>query len=140
MSIVRQWEAKTTKNTFFRKVLLNSPSEQSQLIGMKLDPSEEIDLEVHRFDQWFFIVDGSVNVYTGKESKRTLVKAGNIFLVPARTLHKVKNHSAKANCHLATIYTGIEHSTNAKTKTQAEQEEESKIPKRSNRKRKAQLD
>jgi len=116
-------EAKTRKNTDFRRVLYTGKF--SQLVLMCLKPKEEIGEETHDdVDQFFRFEKGKGAVVI--DGKRHLVKDGSGVIVPSGTKHNVVNTSKTKLLKLYTIYSPPEHMDKVvrKTKKTAIAEEE----------------
>ena len=112
-------EKDTLENDNFRKVVYTS--KHSQLVLMKLSPSEEIGMEVHPDNDQFFrfekgqgkcIIDG--NEYD--------VKDGTAVVVPAGSQHNVINVSTTDDLKLYTIYSPAHHKDGIVRATKAEAE------------------
>lgn len=112
-------EQETKKNTDFRRVLYTGKN--SQLVLMRLQPMEEIGMEVHNDrDQFFRFEEGEGKVVIdGVEHK---VKDGDAVIVPAGAKHNVVNTSKKAALKLYTIYSPPEHQDKVVRHTKADAE------------------
>jgi len=117
-------EEETLNNSFFRKVLFTA--KHMQLVVMSLKVGEDIGEEVHEsVDQFFRIEKGEAKfVVDGQES---IVKADEVFIVPAGSRHNVINNSVNEDLKLYTIYTPPNHpdGTINKDKKEAEEYEKS---------------
>ena len=101
-------EADVRANTNFRKVIYTAATRNMQLVLMSLKPLEEIGAEVHpTVDQFFRFEAGEGKVVMNGEE--TLVKDGDVVVVPAGTQHNVINTSTIADLKLYTIYTPANH-------------------------------
>jgi mannose-6-phosphate isomerase-like protein (cupin superfamily) len=110
-------ETETKDNTDFRRVLYTGKN--SQLVLMRLVPSEEIGMETHPDNDQFFrfeagegkvIIDG--NEYT--------VKDGDAVVIPAGAEHNVINTSDKEDLKMYTIYSPAHHKDGIVRATKAE--------------------
>ena len=110
-------EKSTIENDNFRKVLYTG--KHSQLVLMKLDPNEEIGMEVHADnDQFFRFEEGEGKVVIdGNEYK---VGDGFAVIVPAGAQHNVV--AGKKGLKLYTIYSPAHHQDGVVRKTKAEAE------------------
>lgn len=103
------------ENTFFRKEI--ATAKYSQVVLMNIKPGGEIGEEVHQQDQILVFVHGEgKSMLNGKES---LIKAGQLVLVPAGTKHNFVN-TGKEDLKLFTIYAPPEHEPGTVHKTKAE--------------------
>ena len=75
------------KNDEFRRVLYTA--KHCQLVLMALKPKEEIGAEVHKFDQFFRVEEGSGEAVL--DGVRTVIRAGFAVVVPAGTNHNIIN-------------------------------------------------
>jgi mannose-6-phosphate isomerase-like protein (cupin superfamily) len=113
-------EKDTLENDNFRKVIYTS--KHSQLVLMKLAPSEEIGLEVHPDNDQFFRFEkgqGKV-IIDGNEYD---VADGTAVIVPAGSQHNVVNVSATDELKLYTIYSPAHHKDGVVRVTKAEAED-----------------
>lgn len=112
-------EQVTLQNTAFRQVLFTG--KHAQLVVMSLLPQEEIGEEVHdTVDQFFRVESGTAKVVmNGEES---VVTDGDAFVVPAGTVHNVKNVSSDQSLKLYTIYSPPNHPEGTIHQTKAEAE------------------
>ena len=111
-------EKDTLENTYYRKVI-NTTNNQ-QLVLMSLKPSEDISCEIHKdIDQFFRIEKGLGLALTSKipfcdnphESiVRTILKDGDVLMIPAGTYHQIINTSHTDHLKLYSIYSPKEHS------------------------------
>ena len=104
------------ENTNFRKVLFTVS--HCQLVVMSLKPNEDIGSEVHQdVDQFFRVESGEGKVVMNGEE--TVIKDGDVIIVPAGTEHNVMNTSSEKPLQLYTIYSppqhkdGVVHTTKA---------------------------
>jgi len=112
-------EELTLANINFRKVLYTAP--HSQLVLMSLLPNEEIGMEVHHeVDQFFRFEKGSGKVVLNGEE--TMIKDGDVVIVPAGTNHNVINLSSTDDLKLYTIYSPANHPDGTVHATKAEAE------------------
>lgn len=112
-------EKDTLDNENFRKVLYTG--KHSQLVLMKLDPNEEIGMEVHEDNDQFFRFEkgqGKV-IIDGNEYE---VSDGFAVVVPAGSQHNVINTSGTDELKLYTIYSPAHHQDGVVRKTKAEAE------------------
>lgn len=109
------------ENTNFRKVVFTG--KHSQLVLMSLRPGEEIGEETHpTIDQIFTPVVGEGEAVV--EGKVLSFKEHEILVVPAGTLHNIRN-TGREPLRFYTIYAPPAHAdgTIHKTKAEAEKEE-----------------
>lgn len=111
-------EELTKQNTNFRQVLYTG--KYMQLVVMKLNPGEEIGMEVHpAVDQFFRIEEGQAKFVVGGEE--TTVNEDGVFIVPAGSEHNVIN-TGTGELKLYTIYTPPNHPEGTIHVTKAEAE------------------
>ena len=112
-------EKDTLENENFRKVLYTS--KQSQLVLMKLAPSEEIGMEVHQDNDQFFRIEKGQGkcIIDGNEYE---ISDGTAVVVPAGAQHNVINISTTDELKLYTIYSPAHHQDGIVMPTKAEAE------------------
>jgi len=112
-------EKDTLENDNFRKVVYTS--KHSQLVLMKLSPSEEIGMEVHPDNDQFFRFEKGQGkcIIDGNEYE---VKDGTAVVVPAGSQHNVINVSTTDDLKLYTIYSPAHHKDGIVRATKAEAE------------------
>jgi len=111
-------ETETLKNTYFRQVLFTG--KHAQLVGMCLQPGEDIGDEVHpNTDQCFRIEQGEAK-FIFNEKEEHIVRSGEAVVVPAGTFHHVINTSKVSTLKLCTIYSPPNHPANTVHATKAE--------------------
>lgn len=100
-------EDETLSNANYRKVLYTG---FMQLVLMKLNPGEEIGMEIHDgHDQFFRIEQGQATaILNGNEIQ---LKEDEALIVPAGTEHNIIN-SGDSDLKLYTIYAPSEHPDN----------------------------
>ena len=101
-------EQETLKNKNFRKVLYTG--KHSQLVLMKLNPKEEIGMEMHKnVDQFIRIEKGSATAIIGKENHKTFkLKKEYFIIIPAGTYHNIIN-TGRSELKLYSIYSPPNH-------------------------------
>lgn len=98
-------ESKTLAGKNYRKVLYTT--KQQQLVLMCLKPAEDIPAETHPHTTQFIRVEqGTAQITVA--GKKHQVTTGDAIIIPAGTLHYVKN-TGKTNLLLYTIYSPPEH-------------------------------
>ena len=112
-------EKDTIENENFRKVLYTS--KHSQLVLMKLAPSEEIGMEVHQDNDQFFRIEKGQGkcIIDGNEYE---ISDGTAVVVPAGAQHNVINISTTDELKLYTIYSPAHHQDGIVMPTKAEAE------------------
>jgi len=112
-------EKDTLENDNFRKVVYTS--KHSQLVLMKLSPSEEIGMEVHPDNDQFFRFEKGQGkcIIDGNEYE---VKDGTAVVVPAGSQHNIINVSTTDDLKLYTIYSPAHHKDGIVRATKAEAE------------------
>ena len=109
-------EKLTKENKFFRKVLFTG--KHSQLVVMRLKPSEDIGLEIHdNVDQFFRIDEGEGEVII--DGNKTQIKDGFAVVVPAGSEHNIIN-TGNTDLKLYTIYSPPNHPDKTIHKTHQE--------------------
>lgn len=114
-------EEETVNNTNFRKVLYTG--ENSQLVLMTLQASEEIGLEVHNENDQFFRFEAGKGKVIINESEYE-VTDGDAVVVPAGAEHNVINLSENEPLSLYTIYSPAHHKDGVIHPTKADDVEE----------------
>jgi mannose-6-phosphate isomerase-like protein (cupin superfamily) len=89
--------------------VLESTGNTLQLVVMSLSPGENIGLETHLdADQYIRVESGAVAVVLGDKSYGPL-KSGDAVIVPAGTLHDVRNIRRTVDAKLSVIYSYPQH-------------------------------
>ena len=112
-------EGLTIKNDEFRQVLYTA--KHCQLVVMALKPKEKIGAEVHKFDQFFCVEEGSGEAVL--EGVRTAIRAGFAVIVPAGTNHNIIN-TGSVPLRLYTLYAPPNHQDGIVHHTRAEAEKD----------------
>lgn len=109
-------------NEYYRQVLYTG--HHSQLVVMSLSPNEDIGEETHDLDQFVVIVAGNGIAYL--DGVGHTIMNGSAIVVPAGTLHNIKNTSSDESMKIYTVYSPAEHKdgTIHETKSQAMMHEE----------------
>ena len=110
-------EKDTIENTNYRKVINTTP--RQQLVLMSLKPNEDIECEIHQdVDQFFRIEKGTGLLYSSLEpfcdnqsviTDKITFKDGDVFVIPAKTYHRIINTSKTEDLKLYTIYSPKQH-------------------------------
>jgi mannose-6-phosphate isomerase-like protein (cupin superfamily) len=112
-------EKATLNNTDFRRVLYTGKN--SQLVLMRLNPGEEIGMEVHHLDQFLRFESGTGKaILDGVEHE---LSDGFAVVVPAGTNHNFINTSKTDDLLLYTVYSPPEHIDGIVRATKAEAED-----------------
>ena len=112
-------EKATLDNTDFRRVLYTGKN--SQLVLMRLNPGEEIGMEVHHLDQFLRFESGTGKaILDGVEHE---LSDGFAVVVPAGTNHNFINTSKTDDLLLYTVYSPPEHIDGIVRATKAEAED-----------------
>jgi mannose-6-phosphate isomerase-like protein (cupin superfamily) len=122
---VNDIERQTKENENFRKVIFTG--QHMQLVVMKLEPGEEIGMEVHlENDQFFRVEEGEGRVVMNGEEHA--VHPDWAAIVPAGTEHNFINTSNERALKLYTIYAPPHHPSGTvhETKIEAEKAEKEK--------------
>lgn len=94
------------ENDDFRRVVFTSVN--SQLVLMKLQPGEEIGMEVHETtDQVFYFVEGKGQAIV--DGRPTEVKKHDIVVVPAGLMHNIVNREEHDKLRFFTVYSPPAH-------------------------------
>jgi mannose-6-phosphate isomerase-like protein (cupin superfamily) len=118
-------EKDTQENNNFRKVIFTG--EHMQLVLMSLLPGEEIGEETHEHIDQFFRFETGTGTFE-MNGKTATIQAGDALVIPAGTLHNIKNTHASETMKIYTIYAKPNHKpgTLHKTKKEALQAETNK--------------
>ena len=101
---VQDIEGLAVKNVKFRQVLYTA--KHSQLVLMALKPKEEIGAEVHKFDQFFRVEEGTGEAVL--DGVRTAIRPGFAVVVPAGTNHNIID-TGSVSLKLYTLYSPPNH-------------------------------
>lgn len=93
----------TKENDNFRNVL--ATGNNSQVVLMNILPNQDIGKETHDVDQIIVFTEGTGLALINKI--KTIVKPGDLFLIPSGTEHNFIN-TGKTNLKLFTIYAPAE--------------------------------
>ena len=116
-------EKLTLENTDYRRVI--STSKYLQLVLMNIPVGEDIEFEIHPYnDQFFRIEQGTGEIRFGKnQEERILIKDQSGVIIPHNTYHRVIN-TGNVPLKLYTIYgppnhpkNKVEHTKNEYIKT-----------------------
>lgn len=103
-------ENETIKNYNYRKVIFTGKN--LQLVMMSLNPQDSIKKEIHTNHDQFIRVEKGTGVISINDVTYNL-SSGIAVIVPAGSIHEVKNTSTKKQLKLYTIYAPPEHSEGA---------------------------
>lgn len=103
---VANLEQLTAENTNFRKVIYTA--HHSQLVLMRLSPSEEIGMEVHPDNDQFLRIETGEGKAIIDGNEQTF-SAGWCVVVPAGSQHNIINTSATNELKLYTVYSPAHH-------------------------------
>lgn len=104
-------EQKTITNKNYRRVLYTSDHNQMQLVIMSIPPNEDIPQETHsETDQFIRVEKGKGFARIGLKKKQYFLKDGDAIVIPANTVHYIKNTSDTEPLKLYTIYSPGVHS------------------------------
>lgn len=99
-------EEKTIKNRQYRKILYTG--RYMQLVVMSIKPGKVIPMEVHPFtDQFIRVEKGLAQVKVDDKVHR--LKSDEIVIIPAGSMHEVRNRSRTRELKIYTIYAPPEH-------------------------------
>lgn len=122
--VVQQFFKEAKKNQNWKFAFATGQQEQIVLMNISpsTNPSNEIGMEVHEFDQVILIVEGKGNaVLNGKTS---LVKEGDMIFVPMGTPHNVINLGGKKELKLISFYSQTDIPNGAAYQTKADEQED----------------
>lgn len=103
-------ERVTANNKCYRRVVYTD--DKQQLVGMSLNPGEDIPLESHNGSQFFRVESGSGVARSKKKTIR--LKPGSALIIPKNMRHHIKNTSKTIPLKMYTIYSPPQHKRNAK--------------------------
>ncbi len=106
--IVQQVIEEAKKNTNWKTALVTGKHEQVVFMNISpaTNPTNEIGIEVHPFDQVILIVQGEGKAILN--GKATLVKEGDMIFVPEGVSHNVINSDKKKALKLISFYSDID--------------------------------
>jgi mannose-6-phosphate isomerase-like protein (cupin superfamily) len=107
-------EKVTLDNKYYRKVLFTTP--QMQLVIMRLEPGEDIPLEIHQGTQFIRIESGKGVAKT--PTGMVQLKDGVAIMIPANVKHYIKNTGSEP-LNLYALYSPPEHEQGTKQYTQS---------------------
>lgn len=96
---------------------------EAQVVFMNVspatNPSNEIGIETHKFDQIIFVVEGHGNAILN--GKTTPVHKGDMIFIPMGTSHNVVNLEKTRPLKILSIYSGTDIPADAQFKTKADE-------------------
>lgn len=109
--LVRHIENETSKNNYYRKVILTN--KYLQLVYMSI--KDEIGEEIHNNTTQFIKIEkGRGFCILG--NKKIKIKKGDSIMIPPKTKHNVVNSSKTSSLKLYTLYSPPHHPRNRKQK------------------------
>lgn len=106
-------ERETLKNTYYRRIL--HTNSMQQLVVMKILPKQEIGMELHpKTSQFIRVEHGKAMVVIN--SKKYILKDGDVVVIPPGTMHNVINIENRKSLKLYSIYSPPEHPSGTKQK------------------------
>jgi len=109
--------ALTRANPDFRREILTA--DHCQIVLMRVGAGEDIGKETHKVDQLLVFVDGEGEAEL--DGRTAPVKANDLFLVPAGTVHNFRNTGTEP-LRLFTIYAPPEEEPGTRHQTRADSE------------------
>lgn len=122
--IEKQFIEKAKQNTHWKTAFVTGKHEQIVFMNVSpaTNPSNEIGMEEHSFDQVILIVEGRGNLILNNQS--TSVKEGDMIFIPQGMPHNIINQDQQKGLKLISFYsdTDIPKGAIYKTKADAPQE------------------
>lgn len=87
-------------------------------ISPSTNPSNEIGMETHKFDQIIFVVEGNGKAIL--DGKTTMVKSGDMIFIPQGVEHNVTNSNAKKPLKILSVYTSTDIPANSAYKMKSD--------------------
>ena len=107
----------TVSSQIFEKVKQNNnwklafaTAKDAQVVFMNItpdtNPKNEIGVEIHKFDQIIFVVEGNAKAILN--GKITMVKPGDMIFIPQGVEHNVINLNAKKPLKILSVYSATD--------------------------------
>lgn len=112
------------KNENWKVALITGKEAQVVLMNItpKTNPSNEIGMETHKFDQVIFVVEGQAkSVFNGKNST---VTAGDMIFIPQGVPHNFINLNTKKPFKIISVYSATDIPENATYKQMSDMPQE----------------
>lgn len=114
MEIIRGLYQKISSATEYRHIAFTTENKREQWSIMMLKPLQDIGLESHPVDQWFWIpfAGSQVSAFHGakyNELKEEKVEGGDLIYVGRKTWHNLKNLSSTSPLKMMTLYCPSQH-------------------------------
>ncbi|MHB1947813.1 MAG: cupin domain-containing protein [Gammaproteobacteria bacterium] len=97
-------------------------AKHAQIVFMNISPStnpnNEIGMEIHKFDQIIFVVEGNGKAIL--DGKTTMVKSGDMIFIPQGVAHNVTNSNAKKPLKILSVYSSTDIPANSAFKKKSD--------------------
>lgn len=98
----------------------------AQMVFMSISPAtnpkNEIGMEIHKFDQIIFVVEGDGKAIL--DGKETIVKPGDLIFIPQGINHNVVNLDSKKPLKILSVYSSTDIPADAIYKKKSEEPQE----------------
>lgn len=122
--ITQQIFAKAKKNNDWKFALVTGKN--AQIVFMNISPStnptNEVGMETHKFDQVIFIAEGNAKAVLN--GKSTSVKSGDMIFIPQGTPHNIINLNAKKPLKIISVYSDTDIPVNTVYKKKSDMPQE----------------
>jgi quercetin dioxygenase-like cupin family protein len=120
-SVITQKFFEKAKNNVNWKVAF-ATGKDAQVVFMNItpvtNPSNEIGMETHKFDQVIFVIEGQAeSILSGRKST---VKAGDMIFIPQGVSHNFINLSGNKPFKIISVYSGTDIPVNSIYKTKSD--------------------
>jgi len=101
------------KNNNWKLAFLTAKNAQVVFMNItpNTNPNNEIGIEIHKFDQIIFVVEGDGKAILS--GKTTMVKPGDMIFIPQGIEHNVINMNAKKPLKILSIYSATDIPANS---------------------------
>ena len=106
--IIKDYKKLVKKNDFFKKPLATAKHAQVVVmtVNKKTNPKNEIPLETHEFDQVILVIKGKAEAIIN--GKKTMVKKGDMIVVPQGSAHQLINLNDKKSLKIMSLYSSTD--------------------------------
>jgi quercetin dioxygenase-like cupin family protein len=115
--VIKDYKKIVKKNDFFKKPLATASHAQVVMmtVNKKTNPNNEIPLETHDFDQVILVIQGKAEARIN--GKKTILKKGDMIIVPQGSAHQIINLNDKQSLKVLTVYSATDMPATQELKT-----------------------
>jgi len=114
-------EKSTLENHYYRRVIATIPNSM-QLVLMRLEPQQDIGMEVHPRTTQFIRVEQGEGIAQLGSHRPIPLQDGSAVIIPPEMRHNIINTSTTEPLLLYTIYTPPEHPTHRRQRRKPREE------------------